>query len=234
MADSVRTHVLEISGETYITIDGAEGFNARNEFTFEAWVKPTTTATQYLLCKNNNGDVGEYSIYLMHKGLVFYHRERPPWYQSSTIKVPINEWSFVAVSYDPRNLLGDVYIGSVGGSPTRTTFAWDGTTQNHPGVPVYIGAEESHSKMTSWFQGQMAEFRVWDEYRTADQIADDMTESVSPNDPNLIAYWPMNSSAGARIVDISTNDHDGSITSSDRDVKYEWKTYQGAIPVGTP
>lgn len=54
----------------------------------------------------------------------------------------------------------------------------------------------------------MSQVRFWKTARTETEIKANMYYEVSPQNPNLIAYWPMNEGQGSVFKDITGNGHD--------------------------
>src|SRR5262249_18364060 len=58
-------------------------------------------------------------------------------------------------------------------------------------LPVAIGRLASCvGRDCNPFFGSLAEVRIWSRFRTSDEVASDMTITLSGSEPDLIAYWP--------------------------------------------
>lgn len=75
----------------------------------------------------------------------------------------------------------------------------------------------------SYFQDKcgMSQVRLWNVARTAGQIRNNMFFSISPDNPELIAYWPMDEGEGLQFADITGNGHTATATTSS--VITEWE-----------
>lgn len=64
-----------------------------------------------------------------------------------------------------------------------------------------------------YFDGKIAEVRIWDHARTAAEIKNDMNIKLSGSEPGLVGYWPCDDGAddGAddRVKDLTTNQYHG-------------------------
>jgi len=58
-----------------------------------------------------------------------------------------------------------------------------------------------------FFDGYMAEMRIWNVERTEQQIVDNMLSLKEENPQGLVAYWKFNESAGNEVHDYSGNDN---------------------------
>jgi hypothetical protein len=86
--------------------------------------------------------------------------------------------------------------------PTTTLYidgqlvdAIAGTDSGYPSpVPQFPigGCAIAGGARSGAFDGGLAEIRVWNVARSADQLRDGMYRSVPPGDPSLVAYWPLN------------------------------------------
>lgn len=67
----------------------------------------------------------------------------------------------------------------------------------------------------------MSQVRLWNVARTPNQIKNNMFFAINPENPDLIAYWPMDEGTGLTFTDITGNNHTATAT-SDR-VITEWE-----------
>jgi hypothetical protein len=58
-------------------------------------------------------------------------------------------------------------------------------------VTVLLGASQQDSVAQWFYNGVMAEVRLWSVARTADEIADSRKHWLTCNEEKLLAYWPM-------------------------------------------
>ena len=67
--------------------------------------------------------------------------------------------------------------------------------------PWAIGARGGGSER--FFEGDLAEIRLWKVARTAEQIREDMRDGPKDDAPGLVASWPMSEGRGAIAGDRS-------------------------------
>ncbi|NEQ69738.1 MAG: hypothetical protein F6K21_30455, partial [Symploca sp. SIO2D2] len=73
----------------------------------------------------------------------------------------------------------------------------------------YIGALKGTER---FFEGQLADLRIWQGVRTPQEIQDAMNSRLTGNESGLLAYWPLDEGKGTTITDKTGNGNDGKIT----------------------
>jgi hypothetical protein len=66
----------------------------------------------------------------------------------------------------------------------------------------------------SAFPGVMAEVRLWNRAISAEEINTNMFKSLTGNENGLVVYYPMNQSTGTTVLDITTNNLNGTFNGS--------------------
>jgi hypothetical protein len=74
-----------------------------------------------------------------------------------------------------------------------------------PGNTLTIG------KKTSYYNGKIDEFRIWNTVRTPSQIQTDMHKFVASSTSNLILYYNFDASSGSAITDQTSNGYNGTL-----------------------
>lgn len=69
-----------------------------------------------------------------------------------------------------------------------------------------------------YFKGQIAEVRVWKKARTQTQIQAEMNKTLTGNEPDLLAYWPLRD---ASAQDYTANGNNGNIIGSPQTVPFD-------------
>ena len=118
------------------------------------------------------------------------------------INVPINSWSHLALTFDGSSYkayLNGTLSGTYTGGNAGLSFADD----------IYLG-----NGYNGYWNGQMDEVRIWDAERTASQITDNMSSSLSGSETGLLAYYNMQNGSGTTLTDL-TGSNDGTLTNMD-------------------
>jgi hypothetical protein len=87
---------------------------------------------------------------------------------------------------------------------------------------VWMGASapDASGNPTAFYNGMIAEIRLWDDYLTVAEISDRMNDKLVGDEPDLLAYWNFD----AKMVhDSARNGFDGTLIGEDSDADY-WLT----------
>ena len=103
---------------------------------------------------------------------------------------------------------------------SENTLKWyvNGTEQNtHTSVNVpsntgtfYLGTNSDADD--KFFNGQIDEVRIWNDVRTAAEIADNKDDELVGNESGLAAYYKMSDGTGTTLTDNSSNSNNGTLT----------------------
>lgn len=193
---------VEISGYTGIT-----GTDAR---TMEAWIKTTDTDAP-ILSWGTDAD-GEKWIFRVQNGsgtTGAIRVEVNGGYIVGSTVVSDGEWHHVAATFeaDDDPDVADIKLYVDGG--LETTSAVSGQTINTtPGNNVKI-AIDHHNR---YFKGQMDEVRIWNVARGQAEIQADMNRALGSYESGLEAYYRFDQASGAEVIDVTSFDHDGTIS----------------------
>jgi len=77
---------------------------------------------------------------------------------------------------------------------------WPGNTFSTMKSPLRIGTTDDFQGPPGW-QGKIDELRVWNVYRTPQQIKDNMTVILKGNEPGLVAYYHFDEGSGTSSAD---------------------------------
>lgn len=182
-----------------MNFDGSDDFVAINNttaldniitgnFSFEAWVKPTTNKLHTIISKGDGSGVpgtGEYIFQITASNqLSFYHTALNDWKYGSAA-IPMNAWTHVAVTYDGVHL--KFYINGLLDA-TVTSSVNTNTTGNNP---VYLGSQ-GYNCLCNRLQGSLDEVRVWTVARTQCEILTYMNCEIPTTASGLLANYHFN------------------------------------------
>jgi sugar lactone lactonase YvrE len=179
------------------------------QLTLEAWVN-IPVAGQLTIASRGDGDNGSITDYIFQlgddgqgSGTLISFFGAGGWDASSS-GIPLNTWTHVAVTYDGSSK--GFYINGV---LNRTVSRGQGLYST-PGSPLYIGRQGSVCNC-NFFNGQLAEVRLWNSVRTASQIQADMNLSLAGPQAGLVAYYHLNAGSGGTAADSSGNGNTGTL-----------------------
>lgn len=111
--------------------------------------------------------------------------------------LPVNEWVHIAVVWDATT--GECIYYQNGVVVASSNSGASGSVDLRSGCNVGKSYDDSR-----WIPGEIAELRIWNVQRTANEIANN-PYYVSPSTPGLVAYWKFNEGEGNVIKDATAN-----------------------------
>ncbi|NEQ39397.1 MAG: LamG domain-containing protein [Okeania sp. SIO3I5] len=203
--------VMEFNGgDNYIELGD---FNPGKTFTIELWVK-LSQEKSYCLVGKNESDGG--NIFLFDcdsdgKLGVTINSERH--YEFSTQET-LHQWQHLALVLEKKGEKTEYTLYQNGEQKVNHTV--DALLGNIQGKPWSLGQEWDSGPTTSdFFKGQIAEVRIWNKARTADEIKVNMHRRLIGQESDLVAYFPLNKiipeSSTIKVLDLSGNNHHGTV-----------------------
>lgn len=192
-------------------------------WSFEVWFKKAGTRTGMNLTNNSNSNSGgTWSLRLaqwnnVNKVGITKYGVRDYYINNSKATLETGKWAHVAWTY--QNNLVTVYVN---GESLGSTFSRGPLSS---GATLYwniIGKSNSLS-----IYGELDEVRIWNDKRTASEIADNMFLELSGNEPGLVAYYKMSNGSGTTVDDDSSNSNNGTMTNMTEE---DWVT--SYVPIG--
>lgn len=156
-----------------------------SELTVETWIKREINGHFEFISKHYR----QFSLYVdANNHLGFYKGYTSEWYQSitSSYELPMNEWHHIAIVwkgttakfYADGQLVDEVF--DIRPEPIPTN-----------GYYFMIGCRAS--EYSYWFQGSLAEVRVWNVAKTQSQILRNYRSTFTSAEAGLVAYFPFHS-----------------------------------------
>lgn len=200
---------LTFNGSTdYIDINSAlTGLNGLSDFAVEFWMKADVAdvaGDRSMMFSHNAPAPGMNKFLLILNGppianpgqLTILDEDNGFEYTSNAV-IGDDVWHHIA--YSRENGTGSLYIdGALDGThPSVTTFSTNDR--------LSLGQEFDGNTTSDFFNGQLADVRIWSTPRTASQITASQTSELSGAVKDLIAYYKFEADA----VDCSPNEFDG-------------------------
>jgi len=177
-------------------------------------LNPTDAITISLWAKSNTPNwndfgcfVSKRDAYVFHpnqggKSLNFYLFSSGQWQSVSfTPEIDITQWHHYAATFDGNTIC--LYIDGVEVASTKYT----GKINADTGV-MCIGKDDGWSR---YFNGQIAEVRIWKVARTAEELKNSMYLQLTGKEVGLVGYWRLGAIAEGKVVDFSVNCNDGNV-----------------------
>ncbi len=199
---------LELNGTTDYIDCGS--FAIENAVTFEAWVK-SVSRNQYSFIAGQGGswDLQGYSLtWNRGKITVELQGDQPGIKRTFGAEMPNdNDWHHIAFTWSSNLPNICIYIdGKV--SQDNESFT---NSIGPSGMNLCIG--RSKAITIYYFNGLIAEARLWKVARSEEQINAAMNSSLSDNetkDPHLVGYWQLREETGNEATNLAGKDRIGS------------------------
>ncbi|HRJ94743.1 LamG-like jellyroll fold domain-containing protein [uncultured Thiothrix sp.] len=178
--DSSPTLVLDFDGvDDCVEIANASLPTGNSNYTIEAWIKPDSMGAKGIIGWGNYGSANQVNaLRLTNDGIVNYW-----WGNDLEVKTGslVGQWHHVAVVYDGNTRR--IYLDGVSKG--------EDFPRNH-NVPTASNATVGLTWRNEYFDGNIAEIRVWNIARTHKEIPDNMHHRLIGNEPGLVKYLRLN------------------------------------------
>lgn len=158
---------------------------AANDFTFEAWVYPTSAIFSRIIYVQNStsnfatlstGGTANIYFYVVAGGVTYSI--------ATTASLPLNQWTHVAAVWNSSTLTPQVYFNGI-----LQSGAAGGTSSTGTSGLTVLGSRPGGFQ---YFPGSMDEVRIWSEARTQCQIQANMNAEFVAPQPTLPVYYKFN------------------------------------------
>ena len=201
-------YVLDLDGTNDYVDCGNEALGG--SISVECWVKPAQIATDWVgfVCKNEDKASGEGVFWLGQHSTdgkvrfgVYLNGTSESYIDTDGAVISNGSWYHVAATYDGN--YQKIYINGtlVKTSSDLDTVLPSGTSN------YYIGLSTE-----AYFSGRIDEVRIWNDVRTAAEIADNKDDELVGNESGLVAYYKMSDGTGTTLTDNSSNSNNGTLT----------------------
>ncbi len=189
------------SGDSISLANPAGLPNGASDFTWSAWVKTDATGINHAILSigNATGTGTNGQLFIQGSGQLAFDSLNVGF---TTGGPAINDdvWHHVAVTTSGG--YSEIFLDGVSvAAPIDLSLAI-GTDS------AYIGQAPGGINQ---FQGEISDVRIYDVARTADDIAADMSLRLTGAEPNLVAYYPLDSETGGIVVDLAGGDNVGTL-----------------------
>ncbi len=227
-----RDTALDFDAESpdpdYIEVAHDPTLNVMNQFTFEAWVNPTSGGYKTILSKGHGSTAQTNYIFGImadddtffgepgRLGLYLSDGTNANWYHSNTAILQ-NTWTHVAVTVNRgQSDLYEIklYINGVEDAVSLPFIS--AGLYSADSNPLYIG-RQGFGCQCNPFDGRMDEVAIWDKALTAADVLASIAAPYTGTEPGLVAYYDFNdndacvANGNTTLVD-KANGHNGILT----------------------
>ncbi|MEY3869216.1 MAG: hypothetical protein RLZZ338_3107 [Cyanobacteriota bacterium] len=173
-----------------------------SQFTVSCWVKVAggTSHRTPVCSRTESGGTGQkgYIIYITPDNKVqFWVGNGSSWSSVTGPVVTLNTWIQVTGTYDGSILR--LYVNGALSASLTTAYI----PNNVHGMRIGAGSTETTPSM--FFNGQIAEVRIWNKARSQAEIQSDMNKRLTGKEANLVAYYPLNKIESGKVLDLVAN-----------------------------
>ena len=210
-----KNYALDFDGSNdYVTVADDNALDISSSITMSAWIYPTNIANKdgIISKRTSTENSGDWAFRLTSAAklkLLIWDGDANNGSTSSTNAISTNTWTHIAFTHDNSTNTTKFYInGSLDATTTGLSKNLAGNNSN-----VYIGWDGQQGD--KFFTGKIDEVRIWDDVRTQAEIQDNMYKELVGNESNLVAYYNFNDGRGTSVLDLTSNNNNGTMTNMD-------------------
>ena len=196
-------YVLDLDGSNdYVSLPNSINMGS-SDFTLSLWLKTDdVTSRQHVFQQTGSND--NRAIAINSGGALRSRLGGTGSDHISGVVLSTDTWYHIALVHD--------------NSANTLTWYVNGTQENiNTSVDIpsntgtfYLGTNSAADGKR--FNGQIDEVRIWNDVRTASEIADNKDSELNGNESGLIAYYRMSNGTGTTLTDNSSNSNNGTLT----------------------
>jgi hypothetical protein len=178
----------------------------KKTLTLEAWIKlGYTSMHEPRIISKGQAGLGYELLLTQLKDMYSLEFNLPFASLKSTRHLDRGIWYHVAAVYNGKTM--ELFIN---GQPDcmRVAYGYIANTN----YPLIIG--KSSMKNANYFEGDIDDVRIWDIPRTADQIFENFSSTISPEEEGLVGSWKMSEGCSVMTCDQSTKGNDAFLSGS--------------------
>ena len=199
--------------DDYVDFGDIAELNNVSEFTFETWVYQTTNTDMDRLFRKFSDSGNDIMISLWNGDLYVEigngSNAYGVWSDYAT-EIPSGTWFHFAVVFDGGEASNSdrlkLYVNGVQKTMSYNLTIPSTTSALLSGETAQLAVDGS---IPAFFEGAVDELRIWDDVRSASEIADNYNEVIDPSSPNLITYYKFDEASGISTYDLTSNTYDG-------------------------
>ncbi len=194
-------HSSKIAAQNYaLEFDGVDDqinvstLSTSSSFTYEMWIYFPTDPSGFVTLLDFDNDQPWLGIASGTFAL---------WDDNSTLSTDFilqkDRWKHVAVTYASNTI--KLYVdGDLEKTITKTI------SNSVTGMTIGFSTGDKY------FPGRMDELRIWNTERTVSEIADNRFSSLAGTETGLVAYYDFDEGTGTSLSDLTSNNHDGTLS----------------------
>lgn len=178
----------------YASKSSPTGITFTDDFTCEAWIYLDSYGSDYQgIISRRDGDVSGFSLALASNGQLEIASLNASAYRlvNTYQSIPLGKWTHVAATVDLSGTTWITYIDGVVAPNFMSATSGAMTAIIQPAQPLALGYRKAGLQ---YFNGKIANARVWSTIRTAAEIRDNMNKENPASTTGLVAHFKGNGS----------------------------------------
>ncbi len=207
--------------DDYINCGKGGVFNALNlteTITLECWVNLARYNNSHIFAKQNQPGQPPVEKEAIFYGLFIDDAKKIPKFiystkdkknqelseawNTKTAEIDLNRWYHLAVVVSNQQV--ELFVNGKSQGASKL----EGKIADNADAELLIGKSYPNDSLLA---GQLADIRVWKKARTAAEIQANFSQRLAYNEPELVAYWPLNKGSGTVAYDTTRSDSYGII-----------------------
>lgn len=196
------------NSQVNIASNAALNFTQASKFSIEMWFKANSIGSNMTLFNKQRATTNEFviSVDVQADGYILYaigKQNVAPVNARSKNPIISGKWYHIAAISDGTNI--SLYLDGV--IQESVLISVTGTTQSLANALIghwYFNA-------TSYFNGQIDEFRIWNTNRSVDDVNKNKNSYLKGTESNLILLYRMNEGSGLTTIDSSPSNISGTL-----------------------
>jgi len=199
---------LNLDGtDDFVIIPDNNSLDLTNTFTLEAWIfRHTLNSQDGIIEKYNSPALNGYGLRISNSNkLQAFTANGATWQVlTGTFNIPINQWVHISATYSSSNNAMKLYVNGV---LDVENYAF--TLIPTPGTQsLKIGGRGDDGNEV--FDGTIDDVRIWNTYRSGNEIKNNMRECLSGSETGLVAYYNFEDVfESPNLIDKTGNGNDG-------------------------
>jgi hypothetical protein len=205
-----QNYAISLDGNNdYINIPNSSSFNWSQQATIECWAKLTELHAGVIFNKWMNSTEDK-EIWITSDGtvafLLFGLRSEAC---ISNTPLSLNQWHHIVGTTDGQHIY--IYIDGYIDNSLNTTGNYIGNS-NNPAVIGQMYYRPPYDNIP--ISGETDEMRIWNIYKSPEEIRAMMYQEATGSEPGLVAVWHFNEGSGQVTYDASPNANNGRLGST--------------------
>ena len=204
---------------TYIEFGSGDNdaFQITGDITLETWINPSELQFASIITiegtpdDSSNVNNGLAVLQLQADGSIRILHEPTDQNQDGEdfifpVDLSVDTWAHLSAVRDASENTWTLYVN--GEAFSARSYVDDADVGTSSTLKIG-GAVSSTGDIINEFSGQIADTRIWDDVRSADEVRDNYNQQLTGNEANLVGYYTYEGDTTAGIQDRTSNGHDG-------------------------